>query len=135
LGMTGVIWMLRERRLWVRVLWATAVGYVAVTMAMGLYQPFILPGVIVFLFFSVGYLLRVRPWAEGGARSAFRRLAPLLVAGGAAIAVVAAYALTRWSTFTAVQSTLYPGQRFDSTGSVRARDPLLLGFTGAPWNG
>ncbi|WP_104192145.1 hypothetical protein [Cryobacterium sp. Y82] len=134
LAMAAVVWILVDDRRWVRVVWSIAVGYFAITLAMGLYVPFIIPGLMVFIAFAVGYLFRARPWAIGGARATWGRLAPLLAAGVGAIAVTAIWAGTRISTFNAIQSTVYPGQRFDPTGSLIVKDPYLAGIGGAPWS-
>jgi hypothetical protein len=134
LAMAGVVWTFVDRRRWVRILWAVVIGYFAVTLAMGLYVPFIIPGLLVFLAFAVGYLLRVRPWSPGGPRLVFARLAPLLLAAGAALAVTGVWVVTRWSTFDAIQSTVYPGQRSSATGGLLGSDPLLTGFGSAPWS-
>ena len=134
LAMAAIVWILVDHRRWVRVLWSTVVGYFAITLAMGLYVPFIVPGLLVFVSFAVGYLFRARPWASGGARATWGRLTPLLAAGVGAITVTAIWAVTRLSTFDAIQSTVYPGQRFDPTGSLLSKDPYLTGIGGAPWS-
>jgi hypothetical protein len=79
-------------------------------------------------------LFRVRPWTVGGARATWGRLTPLLTAGVGAVVVTAIWAVTRLSTFDAIQSTVYPGQRFDPTGGLAAKDPYLAGLGGAPWS-
>lgn len=133
-AMTSIVWILVDDRRWVRVSWSVLTGYLAVTLAMGLYVPYIIPGLLVFLSFSIGYLLRAKPWLDGGPKAALRRLFPLLLAGLAAVSVTAIWALTRLSTFTAILSTVYPGQRLVPTGTVRVGDPYLTGIAGAPWN-
>ncbi|KGJ72200.1 hypothetical protein GY21_17055 [Cryobacterium roopkundense] len=134
LAMAAVVWVLVDTRRWVRIVWSVATGYFAVTLAMGLYVPYIIPGLLVFLTFSVGFLFRVRPWAVGGARAAWGRLTPLIASGLAAIVITAVWALTRIATFDAIQSTVYPGQRLAATGGVLVGDPYLAGIGGAPWN-
>ena len=134
LAMAGVIWILKDPRRWVRVTWSAVLGYFAVTMAMGLYVPFVLPGLYVLVFFSIGMVLRLKPWAELGGVGFLRRVAPLLIAMVAAVAVTLLWVVSRWSTFVAIQSTVYPGQRVTSTGSVAIEDPYLGGLVGAPWD-
>ncbi|MFC6354798.1 hypothetical protein ACFQB0_01545 [Luethyella okanaganae] len=134
LAMAGTTWILTDRRRWVRYVWASVLGYTAVTMAMTLYIPFLLPGILVYLGFAVGMLLRVAPWRDGGLLGSIVRLGPLLVAGAAAVTVLGIWVLTRAATFEAVLSTVYPGQRFEATGQLLVRDPLFVGFAGAPWN-
>jgi len=133
LAMTGVIWVLRDPRRWVRYLWAFAVGYFAVTMAMGLYVPFIIPVIIAFLFFVVGALLQSAPWREGGLRGRISRLGPLVVAGFASLAIVAVWAVQRAATISAVTSTVYPGQRTSPPGGMLTSE-FPLSILGAPWN-
>jgi hypothetical protein len=134
LTLAGIVWILTDKRLWVRVTWSAIIGYVAITMAMGLYVPFILPGIYVVLAFAVGYALRVRVWQEIGVRRFVRRIAPLLTAGLLAMAVTAMWVWSRWSTFVAFQSTVYPGERRVATGTLTQGDPYLAGIGGAPWN-
>ena len=133
LAMAGVVWVIRDRRRWVRWVWSAVVGYFAVTLAMGLYVPFILPVIFVFLAFAVGYALNTRPVGERAAHF-WARISPLLVAGVLAVAVAVVWVATRWSTFEAVQSTVYPGQRIVRTGSIFDVDPALGGLAGAPWD-
>lgn len=134
LGMAAVVWVLRDERFRVRVAWGILTGYVAVTMAMGLYIPFMIPGVLVFFSFSVGYLLRAKTEYLPSLKVGLHRLLPLAIAGGGAVAIAAVYALSRLATFEGILSTVYPGQRFEATGSLTVKDPVLAGITGAPWN-
>ncbi|WP_146066103.1 hypothetical protein [Cryobacterium sp. Y82] len=134
LAMTALVWILNDKRRWVRYFWAVLTGYTAVTMAMGLYVPFIIPGMMVFLAFAIGYLFRVRQQEGATLWTVLARLAPLAVAGLAALAVTGIWAATRFNTFSAIQNTVYPGQRVEQTGALLSRDPLLTGIAGAPWN-
>lgn len=134
LALAGVIWILRDPRTWVRVVWSAVIGYVAVTMAMGLYVPFMLPGLFIVVAFSLGYVFRVRPWVDGGAIGFVRRLTPLAVAAVAAGGIVVVWIATRWPAVDAILSTVYPGERAVPTGAILAGDPLLMGFAGAPWS-
>lgn len=133
LAMAASVWVLVDPRPWVRISWSAVVGYLAVTMAMGLYVPWIIPSLLTFLTFAVGYLLRVRPWQNSRLREVAARVAPFVIAGAASLAVTVVWAATRLSTFDAIQSTVYPGQRSLPTGDVFRNDPLLVKVAGAPW--
>lgn len=133
-AMAGWIWLFRDPRRWVRFLIAGIVGYFAVTMAMGLYVPYMVPCILVFLAFAIGYLLRVRPWTIGGIRATLSAVLPFVIAGGASVAVTAIWAIAHLSTFNAIFSTEYPGQRSARTGDLLTVDPNLVSFSGAPWN-
>ena len=132
LAMAGVVWVLRDGRQRVRVLWALVIGYFAVTLAMGLYLPFILPSVLVFLAFSVGYLISMEGRPRG--RDLRGRILPLGAAAVASLTVTGIWVASRWATFEAGQATVYPGQRSVPTGALLSRDPLLAGIGAAPWN-
>ena len=133
-AMAGCVWLFRDGRRWVRFMVAGIVGYFAVTMAMGLYVPYLVPGILVFLFFAVGYLLRARPWARGGLQATLRAVLPYFVAGVASVVVTAIWAFAHVSTFTAIFSTVYPGQRSAPTGDLLSTDPNLVSIAGAPWD-
>jgi hypothetical protein len=133
LAMAGVIWIVRDDRLWVRITWAVVLGWLAVTAVIGLYVPFLVPPLLVFVVVAVGVVVNERPWSVAAARRVLGRLAPLLVAGAAAGAVVVAWVMTRSATIEAVTSTVYPGERSDPTGALLAGDPYLTGIGGAPW--
>lgn len=133
LAMAGVIWILRDDRRWVRLTWSVALGWLAVTAAIGLYAPFLVPPVLVAALFVVGVILQQRPWSAPRARDLLRRLAPLILAGAGAAGVLVAFVLTRRETFQAVTSTVYPGERSDPTGRLPVEDPWLTGIAGAPW--
>lgn len=133
LAMAGVLWIVRDGRLWVRLVWSIVLGWLAVTAAIGLYIPFLVPPVLVALFFIVGVLLNERPFDRESAARLLRRVSPLLVAAVAVAVVLAAFILTRRDTFAAVTSTVYPGERSDPTGRLLLEDPWLTGIGGAPW--
>lgn len=133
IAMTGVIWIVSHPRRRVRILAAVGVGYFAVTMAMGLYVPFMLPGIYVFLAFAIGYTFRQHPWVADGVKPFLARLTPLVAAAVGALAVTVAWVISRWPAVEAIQSTVYPGQRSIATGGLLAHDEYLTGFAGAPW--
>lgn len=133
LAMAGTIWMLRDSRRWVRLLWAAGLGWLAVTMAIGLYVPYMVPAVLVFAFFFIGAVLQERPWQRGTLRRVVGRLLPLVVAGVLAVAVVLLWVATRLKTIEAIQSTVYPGDRSEPTGQLLVQDPYLVGIASAPF--
>lgn len=133
LAMAGLLWIVRDDRLWVRLVWSALLGWLAVTAIIGLYVPFLIPPLLVFLVVAVGVVLHERPWSAAVARRLLGRLAPLLAAGAAAGAVVVLWVITRSATIESVTSTVYPGERSDPTGRLLAEDPYLTGIGGAPW--
>jgi hypothetical protein len=133
LAMAGVVWTLRDGRRWVRIFWAAIVGYSAVTMAMGLYFPFMLPAIFVALIFAVGYLFRVKPWQSLRARAVLAVFTPLFVAAVSSVVIVLAWVAAHLSTFEAINSTVYPGERTIPTGTILLTDPYLTRIAGAPW--
>lgn len=133
LAMAGVLWIVRDDRLWVRVVWSALLGWLAVTAVIGLYVPFLVPPLLVFLFFALGVVANERPVSREAARRVFGRLSPLLIAGALAGIVVALWVVTRSATIEAVTSTVYPGERSDPTGRLLVEDPFLTGIAGAPW--
>jgi hypothetical protein len=134
LAMAGVVWILRDPRRWVRVVWSALLGYFAVTMAMGLYVPFIIPCVLLTVAFAVGFLFRERGWRSSGMRTYAGRLVPLGIAAiGAGLAVIS-YVYTHRAAFDAIDATVYPGTRSVPTGSLLVGDPYFTGMGGAPWS-
>jgi hypothetical protein len=133
LAMAGILWIMRDDRLWVRVTWSAVLGWLAVTAVIGLYVPFLVPPLLVFLVFALGVVLNERPFSWESARRVFGRLSPLFAAGAAAGMVVVLWVLTRSATIEAVTSTVYPGERSDPTGRLLIEDPFLTGIAGAPW--
>ena len=131
LAMAATVWFLRDTRRWVRIVWAVTVGWLAVTTAIGLYIPFSVPCIIVFLLFFIGTVLQERPWSKDRLAVLLRRLAPMIVAGIAAAGVIGLFVITRLDVFVAVGSTVYPGQRSDPTGRVLVDDHQAAGFLGA----
>ncbi|MET0966813.1 MAG: hypothetical protein ABWZ02_10470, partial [Nakamurella sp.] len=126
LAMAAVIWALRDPRSWVRILFAAGTGYLAVTMVLGIYAPFIVPSVLVFGIFSVGVFVQYSRSSYLGLRVALIRLIPLAVAGVGAGLVVGLWVLTRRDTITALLGTVYPGQRLESTGALNSDGLISL---------
>ncbi|MCS0499470.1 DUF7657 domain-containing protein [Protaetiibacter mangrovi] len=133
LAITATLWMLRAPQLWVRILWAVAAGWFGACLAATLYVPFILPGAVVFLFFFVGAVLQERARTKAAVISLVRRLSPLLLAGVGALGLVLAWIADNRAAAVAMTSTVYPGQRSESTGALLLQDPHAIGFAGAVW--
>lgn len=133
LAATAAMWMLREPRLGVRIVWAAVVGWLAVTAAIGLYVPFQVPPILMFAALFLGLVIAQRPWRRGRFVSTLRALGPFLVAGVVALGVILLWVATRLDALTALGSTVYPGARSDPPGRLLAEDPTLLGLFGAPF--
>ncbi|WP_434316718.1 DUF7657 domain-containing protein [Leifsonia sp. P73] len=130
----AVVWLIKSRSRWQRWTWVGVVGYLTVTMGMGVYVPFIVPAVFVVLFAGVGLLLGRRPLAfeegvgyDGPIRARVRSLLPILVGGAAGVAVLLVWIVTRWATIQRFLDTVYPGQRFEHTGQTN-KDGLIALF-------
>ena len=120
LAMAGTTWMLRTDRLAARIAWAAVIGWLGVTVAISLYVPFLLPAFLVFLAYFIGSVVQAATGAQGF-RGTVRRILPLIIAGVAAVGTFVVWLLTRLDTITALFSTVYPGQRSESTGSCSRR--------------
>lgn len=129
-AMTALVWCFRARSPRVRIAWAVLTGYLAVTMAMGIYVPFMVPALLVVVFFGIGGVLTSRFNGGESWRAVGRRLLPLAGAGAVAVAVMAVWALTRIETIQAVTSTVYPGLRLESTGAVNTIGAVVALFSG-----
>ena len=134
IAVAGMIWTVRERRLWVRVVWAIAVGYTAITMGMGLYVPFMFSGILIVFAVAVGYVLRERPWEQSGALAFWRRVVPIGLAAAISAGVIGVFVVTHLSAFESIGGTVYPGARSVPTGSLLSVDPYLTGIGSAPWS-
>ncbi|MGN7799183.1 DUF7657 domain-containing protein [Leifsonia sp. 22587] len=137
-ALAAFVWLLRSRSTWQRWTWVAVVGYLTVTMGMGVYVPFIVPAVFVVLFAGIGMLLGRRPLQPGpgagtGAATAATvrtravALLPILGGGAAGVAVLVFWVATRWGTIQKFLDTVYPGQRFEHTGQT-TKDGLIALF-------
>lgn len=113
-----VVVSLRDRRLWVRILWALLAGYFAICTALTLYPPNIIPALLVGVAIAIGLILDAIRRGGLGFRSLIARLGPSLIAGVGAGIVLCAFILTRVETIRAITGTVYPGTRLQQTGSV-----------------
>ena len=115
----AMVWSIKAKHPGARWIWALIVSYLTIVMAMGIYAPFMVPVVLVVLFFAVGVVVdglrRGTSWPE-----LLTRLAPTLLAGIVAGAVTLAWLQSKAATVTAFLNTVYPGQRLTPTGSGNA---------------
>ena len=140
LAIAAVIWSLKDPRRWVRIVFAVLVGYLAVTMALGIYAPFIVPSVLVFgLIFVALFLQAALPRATP--RSGVSRQIPAdsIAAPSTAAPSIPDTSSTAASSPTASAATTSaiddppPAQPESSTpdGSPGALPPAVLGWRGA----
>lgn len=113
---TAVIWSVRgASRRWPWI-WAPVVAYVTAVMAMGIYAPFIIPVVVVTLFFGLGYV--AERWRSGQALAdVLVRLLPVFAGGLGGAAITAVWLVARQETVAVFLGTVYPGERRTATGS------------------
>lgn len=130
--MAAAVWLIRGTRIWPKVVLSALAGYLTVTMGMGVYVPFIVPVVLVAVAFVVGLSLTRHPLDIAGTivRRRVVQLIPLISAGVAGVTVLVIWLATRAETIERFLATVYPGQRFESTGDL-GRDELVSLF-GAP---
>ena len=117
LAASAVVWALKSEVRWQRWVIAAGTGYVTVTLAMGIYVPFIVPSVLAVLGFALGAMF-VRDSSSLGLMQRLRRLVPLVLSGLAACAVMVVWILTRRETIDGFLSTVYPGERLQGVGAA-----------------
>ena len=130
IAMTTIVWVFRAQSRRARNGWAALTGYLSVTMAMSIYVPFMVPAILVVLFFGVGSVLTARFTAADTWKKVGWRLLPVLGAGAAAVVVMVVWLLTRLETIQAVTSTVYPGLRLQATGSLDTVREAVALFSG-----
>lgn len=130
LAMTAIVWAFRSESLRARVGWAALTGYVSITMAMSIYVPFMVPAILIVLFFGIGSVLTARFGQAERLLAIGRRLLPIAAAGVAAVVVMVTWLLTRLDTVEAVTSTVYPGLRIEATGTINTVGGLVALFSG-----
>lgn len=129
--MMAVVVLLRGKRLWPRIAVSAVAGYTTVTMGMGVYVPFIIPVVFVAIAFVLGFFFtRGIQSVPLSFAKRFGRLSPLLIGGLAGVIVLVVWMMTRADTIARFLATVYPGQRFEHTGTL-TKDGLVTLF-GAP---
>jgi len=127
LVMTSAVWLLRSHRVVPKVVLMAVVAYLTVTVAIGVYVPFMIPALLIAAAFVVGVLFtRSDDPRETCLLRRFRSLLPLLIAGLAGGVVVAVWVFTRLDTIGRFLGTLYPGQRLTEPGSSTFRQVLSL---------
>jgi hypothetical protein len=126
LTMASAMWLLKSGSVVAKAGWMCAVAYVTVTMAVGVYVPFIVDAVYVVLFFVLGVVVGSPGIGPCKFWPRVRRVLPLLAAGAAAGAIVAVWAITRLSTIERFLGTIYPGQRLERTGQETLHGILTL---------
>jgi len=114
--MTAIVWSVRSRSRLSGWLWAPLVVYATTVMAMGIYVPFIIPVVLVVLFFSLGLVVGE---LRAGRRlvDVLARVVPTIAAGGISVAVTLAWLASKSETVSGFLGTVYPGARLTPTGS------------------
>ncbi|WP_354569148.1 hypothetical protein [Glaciihabitans sp. UYNi722] len=127
--MTAAIWVLRSPHRGSRIIWSVLAGYLTVTVAIGVYVPFMIPALLMSVAFVVGFVLTRSSAEIRGFAARIRALIPLLVGGVAATGVVAIWAVTRLSTIERFSATVYPGQRLSETGAI-SKDGILSLWAG-----
>lgn len=143
LAMAAIVWCLKSTRRLGAIALSAALAYISVTLAVGVYVPFIVPVVLVVLGFGLGAAF-TSTWGPPSFRRRVVQLAPVLLAGVAAAGVLIAWVLTRLETIQSFTSTVYPGERLQAVGkaSVDELAGLFSGFLsfgldraqGAPFN-
>ncbi len=114
--MAALLWMSRSLRSWSRWVWAIAVAYFTVVMAMVIYAPFIIPVVLVVLFFAIGLAIQELT-ARRGPITVVRKFLPILVAGAVGVAITVVWLRVKSATVDAFLGTVYPGERLMATGN------------------
>lgn len=125
-------WAFSSSRLWVRLVSAASAGYLAVTMAMSIYVPFIVPAAVVVLCVAAFEIVAQRTDVRAGWKAILLRLTPLAAAAAAALATLLVWVRTRWGTIEAVTSTVYPGDRVELTGMTDTL-PEFVALISAPF--
>ena len=108
------IWILRAEKTWVRWCLGGVAAYTALVAIVALYPAFLIPCVLAGGAGAIGWLVSGAsdlPW-----RVRLRRFAPVGAGAAVAVAVLAAYLVTRRGALQAITSTVYPGQRSWPTG-------------------
>ena len=114
--MTAVLWAARDISRPSRWVWAAAVAFFTVVMAMGIYAPFIVPVVLVVALFAVGVVIEEKRKGLSWRTLAIRGTL-ILLAGAVGALVTAGWLVSKQATINGFLSTAYPGQRFTPPGS------------------
>ena len=134
LCMAAIFWALKSKKIVGRLLLAGFAGYFAISLAMGLYFPFIFPGVIVTVFYLIG-MLGNSIASQMKLKEIGLRLLPLLIAAFCTLTILTFWIYTRLDSVLQILNTAYPGQRSEPTGNSWNSDPSFGLMFGGPWNG
>ena len=134
LCMAAIYWALKSKKIVGRIVLAGFAGYFGISLAMGLYFPFIFPGVIVTLFFLIG-MLGTSIASQTKLKEIGWRLLPLLIAAFFTVTILAFWIYSRIDSVLQILNTAYPGQRSEPTGNSWNSDPSFGLMFGGPWNG
>lgn len=125
--MTAAIWLLRSPRLLPKLILLALVAYLTVTVAIGVYVPFMIPALLVAVAFAVGLLLRATVGAiQQPLHQRLLKLLPLPLAGIVGGLVVGVWVVTRIDSIGRFLGTIYPGQRITLPGTASFRQILSL---------
>lgn len=119
------LYMIRAKKIYVKLLLSIGIYYSSVAFALILYPPFMIPVIVVVASLVGGYLLEIfkRKDAANLAKQLCWVIAPLILAG----ITVLAYIKTRSSVIDIINNTAYPGKRVSLGGGISYVD-LFSGF-------
>lgn len=117
--MAALLWAARSRPGWSRWVWALVVAFFTVVMAMIIYAPFIIPVVLVVLFFGLGLVIQALT-SRAGVLAVTKRFLPVLVAGAVGGIITVIWLKSKSATVDAFLGTVYPGERLMPTGGGSA---------------
>lgn len=116
-----------------RWLLASISGYFAVTLAMGGYLPFIVPGALLILFFLLGSVFNEIKY-KSKFRHTLLKLIPLATACVSTLFLLLVWVVTKQQTINLILNTSYPGHRTNFAGSQLIADKTLGQLFGGIWN-
>ncbi|MCU1581324.1 MAG: hypothetical protein JWO01_712 [Microbacteriaceae bacterium] len=114
--MTALTWAVKNSSTLSRWIWAAIVGYLTVVMAMGIYAPFIVPVVVVVVFFAIGLLIEQKR-AHASWWDLVKQVMPILSTGVVAGGLTLVWLNSKSATVESFLATTYPGARLTKTGS------------------
>ncbi|MHC5795262.1 DUF7657 domain-containing protein [Lacisediminihabitans sp. FW035] len=115
--MTAILWATRDKSWGSRWAWAAVIAFLTPVMAMGIYAPFIVPVVLVVIFFAAGAIVEQKrmgsTWVD-----LLKRAIPIAVAGALGAAITLVWLATKAKALGGFLSTSYPGTRLTPTGEA-----------------
>lgn len=136
--LSAIIWSLKSNSKFEKILWATITGYFSVMVALEIYVPFIVPGILIVMFCGLGIIFsfwnKYRKPAEN-IKELVINLFPLSAAAITSLIVLIIWMINRQQTIQLILNTSYPGQRVVLSGSGIS-DPNVrpASLFGAPWS-